>query len=361
MRTNAQLSESIERFRKSFWGKKKADRPPVGIYQEGIFLPINFLRRPSPGPTVSPEDVSGDLVMSEYEYSFAHRAVSCDDYLCFSAAWRGIPWLEACCGCPVRYAEGSLAPQHFVQSVEDLVELPVPAANGWFERLLDETKRLQAQAPPDCYISPSILRGPSDVLAAMRGMERFFLDLCEHPRTLALAAARVNRLLMSALDSHFAIVQPKSGGFAHIFGYWAPGRTVVIQEDAMGLCSPAMYRDIFMPGNAELVDHLGKHVMFHMHSTGCNHYRQVLSIPGIAGLEVAMESIGPSLSDLVPVFREILEKSRLILQVCTGFEQLPEVLRKLPSEGLFLTIPDKYIRSDEEYRGFLKANWVCSS
>jgi hypothetical protein len=359
MRTEGQLRETIQRFQESFWSRKKADHPPVGIYDERIFLPINFLRRSFTHPTVSPDEVTGDLVMTEYEYSFAHRAVSCDDFLSFSAAWRGIPWLEACCGCPVRYAEGSLAPKRFVASIEDLANLPLPAPNGWFECLGRETERLEAQAPADCYISPSILRGPSDVLAAMRGMERFFLDLCENPGAVAAAAARLNHLLMKAVDLHYSLVQPKLGGFGHIFGYWAPGKTLVIQEDAMGMCSPAMYRDVFMQCNTETVDHLGKYVMFHLHSTGYKHYKYVLNTPGIAGLEVTMETTGPSLLDLLPVFREILEKSRLILQVCTGFEQLPEALRKLPSEGLFLTIPDKYIRGDAEFREFTKVNWKC--
>lgn len=211
----------------------------------------------------------------------------------------------------------------------------------------------------DCYISPTVLRGPSDVLTAMRGMEGSFLDLCENPGAVATAAARVNHLLIKAVDLHYSLFQRKLGSFAHIFGYWAPGKTVVIQEDVTGMCSPAMYRDVFMQCNAEMVDHLGKYVMFQLHSTGCKHYKHVLSTPGIAGLQVAMETIGPSLLDLVPVFREILEKSRLMLMVCAGFEQLPEALRKLPSEGLFLTIPDKYIRSDEEFREFTKTNWKC--
>lgn len=101
MKTQAQLIESIQRFQESFWDKKSRDRPPVGIYDERIFLPIDFLRRPFPRPAVSPEDVNEDLVMTEYEFSFANRAVSCDDFVAFSAPWRGIPWLEACCSCPV--------------------------------------------------------------------------------------------------------------------------------------------------------------------------------------------------------------------------------------------------------------------
>jgi hypothetical protein len=59
------------------------------------------------------------------------------------------------------------------------------------------------------------------------------------------------------------------------------------------------------------------------------------------------------------VFREILEKSRLILHVGTGFEHLPEVLRRLPREGLFLVIPDKYIPTDEAFREFTTAHWKC--
>ena len=360
MRTQAQLRESIQRFQESFWDKKGTDRPPVGVYDERIFLPIDFLRRPFTRPTVYPNDVNDDLVMTEYEHSFANRAVSCDDYMAFSAPWRGIPWLESICGCSVRYAQGSLAPGHFVESADELAHLPIPAPNDWFECMGRETQRLQAQAPPDCWVSPSILRGPSDILAAMRGLTDFCLDLTDNPQAIEKAAGRVNQVLMRALDLHYSIVQPKLGGYGHIFGYWAPGKTIMLQEDAMGLCSPVMYRDIFMQYNTAVVKHLGPYVLFHLHTTGYRHYAHVLNIPGIAGLEMTLETIGPTLQDLVPVFREILEKSRLILHVCTGFEHLPEALRKLPREGLFLVIPDKYIPTDKAFREFTTANWKRS-
>jgi len=56
--TEGQLGESIHRFQESFWGKKKADRPPVGIYDERVFMPINFLRRPFSRATVNPKDLT---------------------------------------------------------------------------------------------------------------------------------------------------------------------------------------------------------------------------------------------------------------------------------------------------------------
>jgi hypothetical protein len=191
----------------------------------------------------------------------------------------------------------------------------------------------------------------------MRGMSEFFLDLHDYPQAVERAASRVNHVLMTEIDIHYSIVQPKLGGYVHIFGYWAPGKTIMLQEDALGMCSPSVYRDIFMPFNAAIVKHLGLHVLFHLHSTGCKHYTHVMKIPGLAGLEITLETIGPTLQDLVPVFREILEKTRLILHVCSGFEHLPEALRKLPREGLFLIIPCKYIPTDKAFREFITANF----
>jgi len=361
MRSKAQLQETIQRFQDCFWDRKTSRRPVVGIYSDAVFLPINFLRRPFPRSLVKPEDVTPELAMTEYDYWFRNRDqdVSCDDQIAFSAAWRGIPWLEAWCGCPVHYAEGSLAPSHFVGSAEELETVPIPGENAWFECLRRQTEWLENQAQPDCWISPTILRGCSDVLAAMRGLPNFLMDLHDNPGVIKKAAQRVNGLLLQALDLHYSIVKPKLGGYGHKYGYWAPAKTQVIQEDAMGMCSPAMYRDIFMEGNAEVVKHLGPHVLFHLHSTGYKHYQDVLSVPGIAGLEIYMEQGGPTLLDLLPVLRETLEKSRLILHVDYCFEQLPEVLRKLPREGLFLAISNLRIRSDTEFRNFISAQWKC--
>jgi len=358
MKSQDQLIESIDRFQVSFWNRRSACRPPVGIYDENIALPIDFLRRPFTRSTVCPEDVTGELVATEYEHSFCNRSVCGDDYMAFAAPWRGVPWLEAMCGCPVRYADGSLAPGHIVASTEDLDELPIPASHSWIECMRRETRRIASEAPADCWVSPSILRGSSDALAAMRGMTEFFLDLHDNPKAVARAAGRINQALMHAIDVHYSLVASKHGGYGHLFGHWAPDKTFMLQEDALGMCSPDVYREIFLPLNASVVRHLGNCVFFHFHSTGFNHYRDVLGIPGIAGLQMSMESVGPTMRDMIPVFREILEHSRLMLQVCTGFDLLPEVLRQLPREGLYLIIPSKFVPNDKAFGEFIAANFA---
>jgi hypothetical protein len=353
MKDKGQLEESIERFRRGFWNRETLDRPPVGVAADRTWLPINYLKAPLPRQELQPEDVGPEIARTDYEDSFAARPVESDDLLPYAAAWRAIPWLEAMCGCPVRAAAGSLVPGRSAARIEDLTETPIPSRREWIETLRRETVRLRDSAPEDCWVSPTILRGTSDVLAAMRGLDDFYLDLHDDPQAIARAAARVNKLHLEVLELHFSLVKPKLGGYGHIYGYWAPGPTTVLQEDALGMCSPSVYRNLFMQLNAEIVERLGPYVLFHLHSTGYRHFREVLAVPGIAGLEITVEANGPRLSDMLPALREIVDRSRLILCVDAYMDELPSVLRRLPKEGLYLMVSDKFVRDEEEFQRLL--------
>mgnify|MGYP005843960625 CR=1 FL=1 len=355
MRDPRQLETTIDRFRRGFWGKEPLDRPLAGVMPDAVWSPIGFLRRPFGKAYLEAADVDGSLVETEYEHAFRNRAVFSDDLIPFAAAWRGVPWLEAMCGCPVRYATGSMAPEPCAASAAGLLATGLPGRTEWLDRLSERTAALAAGAPEDCWISTTILRGAPDVLAAMRGLSEFFLDLRDHPEPLSAAAARINALHARVLEMHFAAVPPKRGGYAHIFGYWAPGPTTVLQADVMGMCSPAMYRDLFFPHDADLVRRIGPWALFHLHSTGMKHYRHVLDLPGLAGLEVTLEANGPPPPALLPAFREILERSRLILMVDGYFEEARAMLRELPKEGLYVLVSSKFVPDEAAFRDFLTA------
>jgi hypothetical protein len=357
MKDKAQLLESIERFRQGFWAKKTIDRPPVGIAPSEIYMPIKYLRKKLSSKELQPQDINADLYLSDYEFAFASKSVQSDDFIPFATPWRAVPWLEAICGCPVHYAQGSMAAGHYVKCPSDLLEIKLPANLQWLTKLKQETQRLIDVIPPDCWISPTILRGPSDVLASMRGLTDFYCDLPDNLSVLHRAAAKVNQVLLDVLDMHFTLVAPKMNGYGHIYGYWAPDKTIVIQEDVLGMCSPALYRDVFRKYNAEIVEKFGHHVFFHLHSTGYQHYQDVLEIENIAGLQMTIEANGPSLREMTPFIKEILEHSRLILFLDYYFEQLPDVLKQVPREGLYFIISDKYIATEKHFLGFIKENF----
>lgn len=52
----------------TFWRKERADRPLVGVFDERIFLPINFLRQTFSNSIVTPDDLTADRVMTEYDF-----------------------------------------------------------------------------------------------------------------------------------------------------------------------------------------------------------------------------------------------------------------------------------------------------
>ena len=233
----------------------------------------------------------------------------------------------------------------------------MPAREAWFTCLRQQTELLAASAPPDCWISPTILRGPSDVLAALRGLTGFLCDLRDAPQVIAQAAGRIHQLLIRAIDEHFSVVKPKYGGYGHIFGYWAPGPTIALQEDALGLCHPRP-----LPGPLHALHGRGGAASrtlrgLPLHSTGFQHFRHVLRIPGLAGLQVTIEANGPSLADLLPVFREILGQSRLLLFLDHRFEELSAVLPQLPREGLYLAIPARCLENEAAFLQFTKTHW----
>ncbi len=163
----------------------------------------------------------------------------------------------------------------------------------------------------------------------------------------------MNGALLDLIELHFRRVGPKLGGYGHIFGYWAPAPTIALQEDVLGLCRPAVYERIFQPLTAELVKRLGAYVIFHVHSTGFQHYRHVLAVPGLAGLQLTVEKNGPPLVTLLPTLREILARTRLILFVDHWFEQLPDVLPSLPADGLFVMLSDRDVTSEAGFREFV--------
>ena len=357
MKTVSQLEASIERFQRSFWNRQTMDRPPIGVAPDQVWSPIGFRREPLQKTYLEPADANRTQVRTEYEHCAARRRVVSDDWMPFAAAWRAVPWLEAMCGCRVHCASGSLAPERHVGAQAGLLTVPIPAGEEWLDRLRAETAGLAVDLPEDCWVSTTILRGCSDVLAAMRGLSDFCLDLHDSPEILEAAAARISELHWRVLQMHFEFVKPKLGGYGHIFGFWAPGPATVLQEDVMGLCAPAAYRDLFLRYNAELVRRLAGYTLFHLHSTGYRHYRHVLEIPGIAGLQLTVEANGPTLAELVPALRAILEQCRLILQIDGHFPELPAALRALPREGLYLLLSDKFIPDEEAYRNFVNENF----
>ena len=86
MKTPSQLAESVARFQRVFWDKQSGERPPVGVVNPEVYLPIKYLRRELTQSTLEPADLTPELAATDYEFAFARSKVTCDDGMPFSAA-----------------------------------------------------------------------------------------------------------------------------------------------------------------------------------------------------------------------------------------------------------------------------------
>jgi hypothetical protein len=353
VKTLAQMDAAIDRFRTAFW-KRCAGRPPIGVAPSRSWLPISYLQNSDKLPLyLQPGEIDGLGVSSDYADAARDRRVFIDDWVPYTAAWRAVPWLEAMCGCPVRCASGSLAPEHCVANVSLLEAWPIPAAPVWQQEMATQTSCLVRNSPEDCLVSPTILRGPADVLAAMLGLTEFYLALHDAPSVLAATAARINALQLATLLDHFSRVPARRAGYGHIYGYWSPSPSTVIQDDVLGMCAPKVFREHYQELSASLVRDFPGSVFYHLHSTGIRHINDVLAIPGLAGVELTLEGTGPTLSELLPLILRILEQTRLILFVDHGFEELPEALKVLPHDGLYVIVSDQDVTDADSYATLL--------
>ena len=268
-----------------------------------------------------------------------------------------MPWLEAMSGCGVRYAAGSLAPEACAGTIGELAERALPANRGWYDRLDELTQEISAGLPDDCFASPTILRGPSDVLAAARGLTNFYLDLYDEPAAVAAAAANVNRLFASVIERHFQLVPTKLGGYGHIFGYWAPDRLTCSRK----MCWACAIR-VHLPRNLHAPELRPGAAARSIHAVSPALDRATplagrARDPRSCRLQITVEANGPRLADLAPVLRTILERSRLMLFVDAWFDDLYDVLRQIPHDGLYLMISDRFIGNEAEYQEFSTANF----
>jgi len=357
MKSEATLRESINRFRTRFWERTGSGRPPVGIVEAGSFLPVQYLTDGPLPKNITIETIRNASIDTDYDFDLQRRKVFTDDFIPYAAPWRAIPWLEAICGCPVHYSSGSLAPGRFVSNAEDLLNIENLVDHSWYDYLREQTEWLKENAANDCWVSPTILRGVSDILAAMRGMDNFYMDLLINPGVIDRAGSYLVDLTMEIIEKHFSVLKPHFGGYGHIYGYWSPEKTNVFQDDALGMVDPEIFKELFLEKNQALVSRFGGRALYHLHSTGFAHYKDVMAIKGLSGIEFTIEQNGPPLIELAGVFQEILGKSRLILFIDAYFEQLNEVLKQLPADGLYVLIPNKYIETQPEFEAFINSNW----
>ena len=113
-------------------------------------------------------------------------------------------------------------------------------------------------------VGVTLMRGISDLLAALYGGERFVLQMIEEPREVHDTVERLTDYWIRFGEVPPCQHPPFHGEPVFFYSLWTPGATIWLQEDAAALLSPDLYREFILPAD-ELIGSSFDTTVVHLH------------------------------------------------------------------------------------------------
>jgi hypothetical protein len=268
-------------------------------------------------------------------------------------AWRGltafntmtpylrVPWLVGIMGCAMRVSTVSETVWPVAYLPDDWHARPdqgfAPRLE-WLDKLLEFLRYIVSEfSPSRCLAAPDMIaRGPGDLLVAMLGTERCYLELYDHPDEIARLLERITDLYIEWGKTQLEVIPRFMGGYCNQYGLWTPGPIVRTQEDYAVNISPEVFRKFILPCTRRVVEAFEWQVV-HTHSA--THLAEwLVDLPGLTALEFAIDPSGPTLDELLPRLGRILERVPVIVLGSLSQRQVDFLARELPGGGLWFDV-----------------------
>jgi hypothetical protein len=295
------------------------------------------------GP-VAPEDIHVDPFLKDCERLFQKHAEIDDDYPFVGAPFIYLPWMEAIMGCPVRRADAAMSAEPVMEEWESWRwERPDLGRNPWFLKLREMMQALVRHSASRYPVAHTQMRGPADVLSALCGATLFPLHVVDRPAEVAKALELIADTWIDVARSQLELIPDSPAGYLGS-GYWrihTPLRHIWLQEDAVALLSPVLYRELVLPVDRRIAAAFPCSA-FHMHGTMLWSVEDLLAVRELTILELNHES---ALCDIEGTFAAWTRmQRRKPLVVWKQFDGpafggwLERVQRELSPAGLSLAI-----------------------
>jgi hypothetical protein len=357
--------KTLERQR-AFWNRAETDRPVWGI-NLGFFVHEAFPRvmaRLQPGP-VRPADIP----LAEFLQDCDARAAAqreLGDFPCTCAPFPGIPWLEAVAGCPIMASPSSFWAEPCLRDWGTWRWDQSVLENAWTQKLLELMQALVDHSAERYRVSPTLMRGPADMLAAMRGPTQFPLDLIDSPELVVPALEECAAIWQQVAHAQLERIPPSPEGYIALdlaLRTWAPDKILWLQEDAMSLLSPTLYRKYVWPIDAQLAMQFPC-IAFHLHGSVLWAIDDVIRLPGVDVVELNLEAVACDLEGTFAGWQKIRAQKPLVIwrMYADDFAVwLARVARELPATGLAIQVSvrnldearkvhDEFLKHDNHWR-----------
>jgi hypothetical protein len=350
------LEEKIRRYR-AFWDRAPVDRPLVAFSLGGwfSFQSYSAVQKYRGLENILPDMLSPERYFQDYDRIVAPFERIEDDVIHSVAPIPAFPWLEAMLGIPVQVGNESIWAKEGGFDYRDTGKLNLSPDNPWRRTYLEFVSALQSRYGDRYPVGQPILRGPADMVAALRGSQQMIFDLYDCPDDFQRLCRKCTEFAIGLVRDQLAITRPFHGGYeVESFTLWAPGGIVRMQEDASALFSPDLYGKYLQGEDRRIADAFPYQVI-HLHSSSLHLLNRFAEIESLKCIEINKDQGGWGVPRMLPLFKMVQAQGKgLIVRGKLDAEDLAVLRRGLSPNGLCLQIvvetPEEAGRFGEFFR-----------
>ena len=334
------LGAKLQRYR-AFWEGAPAERPLIGFSVGGWFPLQTYpsVQKLRASANLSVQALDPEMFFNDYDRIVTSFEKVRDDVIRAVAPFPPFPWLEAMLGCRVQVGEESIWVEEGGFDYTALGDLNLTVSNPWRKRYLEFAQALKDRYGHRCPVGQPILRGVSDMIAALRGSATMATDLYDYPGQYRQLGRMCSDLLLGLIREQHAIAGPFQAGYViEQFSLWAPGETIRIQEDASALMSPKLYVRFLQEEDRRLAAAF-PYNLIHLHASSLFLLKEILEIKELRCIQINKDVGGLTIEQELPCFKEVQASERkLLIRGKLDREDLWLLRKNLSPRGLYLQV-----------------------
>ena len=358
--SNQSIEKKIEKH-KAFWNKEQVQSPVVGIFLGSW----TFFKDNRGGDNIwsskkiSPNDIHPESFIEDYEMLFQTEESIGDDLIRAAQPFASIPWMEAIAGCEICCSKPNVWTEPIAKSVAEIPEIRFSSDNPWVCKYIEFLKIFGERFDNKHPLAASILRGPSDVLAALVGDEASVYAYIDCPEQTKKVLADITNLFCDFIKYQWGNTPAFYDGYILPQNeIWVSQKPVRFQEDASALISPSIYEEFLLPCDKEIVS-LSKYNMIHLHTTSLHLLDYFLSNENVGIIQISKDDGFEDMNRLVRSLQKIQARQKcLILRGVFSVEELVLIRQMVSPTGFCIHSVVKTKQQASEHTHILKEKWA---
>lgn len=300
-----------------FWEGKDQDRPLCVMRLGEVFFSREFKANlpymQGKSTPITPQEIHVDEYLPDYERMYNDLCEVDMDGIFSADPMTGFPWMEGAFGAEINGTPQAFVSHKVLDDVEDLEGLTFDKNNAWSQKYLEFCEKITAMADGRFTVGQPILRGVTDTVGSLIGQSELIWATMEEHDIMKASFDTVVKAQRWLIDEMYKRIKPFHGGYCFGFYHvWAPEKVIWYQEDLSALLSPVQYDEyLFDTANAYIEGY--NYSLVHLHPASFFNLDRMIKVPNLKAIQVNKDVGGPTVREMVPQLRKIIESGKSVL------------------------------------------------